>query len=110
VTNVQLRLYTIEPGRLDDFLAEWAGGIRPLRERLGFVVSAWVDRDRGRLVWILDYRGDGTFEDADAAYHASPERKAFTPDPARLIAAQEVIWLDPLDGLTVPGGSAPSAR
>jgi len=40
----QLREYTIEAGRLEDFVREWRELVLPLRERLGFpVVGAWVE-------------------------------------------------------------------
>jgi hypothetical protein len=94
--TTQLRIYTIAKGRLDDFVAAWMAGIRPLRERLGFAVTPWVDREGSRFIWLLEYRGAVTFEAADAAYHASPERAALDPDPAQWIAAQELVWLEPI--------------
>src|SRR5918999_2136523 len=77
--RTQPRIYTIQDGRLDDFVGAWTAGIRPLRERLGFVATPWVDREGGRFIWLLEYRGTGTFEEADAAYYASPERRALDP-------------------------------
>jgi hypothetical protein len=98
VTRTQLRIYTIDDGRLDDFTAAWTAGIRPLRERLGFEVDAWVDREGSRFIWVLDYRGSATFEEADAAYHASPERAALDPDPAQWIARKDMCWLETVAG------------
>jgi hypothetical protein len=90
----QLREYTIAVGRLDDFVAEWRVHVLPLRLSMGFgVLGPWVDRETDRFVWLLGFDGDG--RGADAAYYESPERKAFDPDPARLIAESRVVWLEP---------------
>ena len=89
----QLREYTIEAGRLDDFVREWRELVLPLRERLGFtVVGPWVEREASGFVWIVGY--DGDIREADGRYYASPERKAMNPDPARLVVGSRLIWLD----------------
>jgi len=81
----QLREYTIEEGRLDDFVREWRGSVLPLRVAKGFgVLGPWVARAKSRFVWILGF--DGDLAAANEAYYASPERAAIEPDPARLVA------------------------
>lgn len=97
---MQLRDYRIRAGRLDQFVAEWRAGIVPLRQRLGFSIEgAWTVPDESRILWILSYPGDeAAFATADAAYYASPERKALDPNPARLIEAQAHAFLRPVDG------------
>ncbi len=88
----QLRMYTIKPGEMAAWLDEWGRMIAPLRRRNGFeVVGAWTT-DADQFIWILRYAGPKTWEEADAAYYASPERKAMDPDPARHIATSE-HWL-----------------
>ncbi len=78
----QLRLYTVRHGELDEFVAEWAAAVLPLRRKFGFdVIGPWVHEDEDLFIWILSY--DGDFESADAAYYDSEERKALTPNPAR---------------------------
>ncbi len=95
--SVQLRIYTVAEGTLDAVVERWRTGVRPLRERYGFVVEgAWTIPDQHRFVWILSSRGPGSFEEADAAYYASPERKALRPDPAELLIATQTYWLSPL--------------
>lgn len=93
----QLRIYDIRPGELEDFIREWRAGVVPLRERFRFRVdAAWVVEGEDRLVWVLTYAGEGTFEESDAAYYVSPERKALQPDPARRIAAQTAWMIRPV--------------
>jgi hypothetical protein len=47
------------------------------------VLGAWAVEETDEFVWVIAYDGPGTFEEADAAYYASPERVALDPDPAR---------------------------
>jgi hypothetical protein len=89
----QLRHYRIRPGKLDEFIDAWLRGVRPLRERFGFVVAgAWRVDDADQFVWILGYDGADGFAAADRRYYASEERKRLAPDPAPLIAHPE-SWM-----------------
>lgn len=89
----QLRIYTIKPGEMADWIEEWKASIVPLRGRHGFeVVDAWTIDGSDRFVWVLGYGGAQSWEQADAGYYASPERAAVDPDPARHIAGTEQ-WL-----------------
>lgn len=88
----QLREYTIEPGRLDDFVREWRELVLPLRVAQGFgVLGPWIEREACRFVWIVGY--DGDVSAANDAYYASPERAAMDPDPARLVAETRTVLL-----------------
>ncbi len=82
--TVQLRRYKVAPGRMEVWVGEWRDRVRPLREAHGFeVVGAWVAEGSDEFVWVIAHDGSRTFEEADAAYYASPERAALDPDPAR---------------------------
>ncbi len=86
----QLRIYTVRPGEMEDWLREWKEKIVPLRKKLGFqVLGAWTMREADRFIWLLGYAADRTFEEADAAYYQSADRKAVQPDPARHLAKTE---------------------
>ena len=92
----QLRLYRVEPGRLDEFVDEWRRLILPLRRRLGFsIVGPWVNREESRFVWLVGY--DGNIGEANERYYSSEERAAMDPDPARLIAEQQTISLQTIE-------------
>jgi len=71
-------------------LAPPASGFAPLRRRLGFeIAAAWTVPAEHRFIWVLRHPdGWPAFQEADERYFASPERKAFDPDPARLIEEQ----------------------
>ena len=89
----QLRIYTIKSGEMQDWISEWKSGIVPLRKQFGFeVVDAWTSEDPERFIWILRYDGPKSWDDADAEYYNSKDRKALEPDPARHIEKSE-HWL-----------------
>jgi len=83
MTEWQLREYVVQPGHMDEFVAEWTSGVLPLRERFGFTVLAWSVPEQSRFVWLVGYDGSEGLDAADRAYYASPERLALAPDPAR---------------------------
>jgi hypothetical protein len=80
MTTIQLRRYTIETGRMDDFIA-WFRSIVEPRAKYGFrVVFAYADDDHSEFVWAVAHEGD--FDSAEADYMASPERaEAFATNP-----------------------------
>jgi hypothetical protein len=89
----QLREYTIEGGRLDDFVREWRELVLPLRVTMHFnVLGPWVERGASRFVWIVGY--DGDLAAANRAYYESDERQAMQPDPARLVVDARTVWLE----------------
>jgi NIPSNAP protein len=90
----QLREYTVKPGEIEAWVAEWREKIAPLRQRHGFaIVGAWTVDGSDQFVWIIRYRGPKTWAEADRDYHESPERKAMDPDPARHLAATSMRFI-----------------
>jgi hypothetical protein len=90
----QLRIYTIKQGEMPDWIGEWKSVIVPLRKQFGFeVVDAWTADESELFIWILRYDGPKSWEEADAEYYNSPERKALDPDPARHIDRNEVFLM-----------------
>jgi hypothetical protein len=88
--TTQLRIYTINRGRLDEFAAAWRTGVYPLRLKHGFrIPSAWINRETNQFIWLLQYDGPDGWEAREALYYSSPERLAMNPDPAPLIARNE---------------------
>jgi hypothetical protein len=87
----QLRIYTINKGKLDEFIAGWTRFVHPLHLEHGFKIELAVKMEEtNEFVWIVSY--DGTMADWEAkqkAYYGSPERHAVSPDPAQHIAKTE---------------------
>ena len=89
----QLRDYTIEEGRLDDFVREWREHVLPLRVAMGFnILGPWIDRETSRFILIVGF--DGDFDAAGGLYWASSERQAIDPDPGRFITETRRAWLE----------------
>jgi hypothetical protein len=92
----QLRIYTINRGRMDDFLRAWRDGIYPLRLRHGFRISgAWVSEETNQFIWVISYAGPEQWDDMERAYSESPERSALEPDPSHYIAHAEHFFVTP---------------
>jgi NIPSNAP len=93
-----LRIYTIKPGEMAEWLEEWQAHVLPLRRGLGFeVVGAWVSHEEDTFIWLLGYEGAEGIAAANAAYYESPERAALDPDPARHIAEARQLSVSALD-------------
>jgi hypothetical protein len=93
--TTQLRIYTINQGQLRQFAREWREKIQPLREQVGFTIGdAWLVEETNQFFWLLSYDGPEDWESKDAAYYASPARKAMDPNPARLIARAEEYFAE----------------
>jgi hypothetical protein len=108
MSEPELRVYRIETGHLGDFVAAWTAGVEPLRRRFGFTSRAWAVPQQSLFIWLIAYHGKGTFEAADAAYYASPERASLDPDPRQWIAVNELGSAVPVTGgRSSPGDSAP---
>ncbi len=93
--TVQLRLYTINSGRLRQFAEEWKANVLPLRLEHGFRVhGAWIIEETNQFAWLIGYDGPESWEAKESAYYASRKRKAMAPDPARLIARPEQYFVE----------------
>jgi len=107
----QLRMYTINKGKMDEFVTGWAESIVPLRLKYGFRVDgAWVVQEQNRFVWILSYDGPDDWEARNRAYYESPERKALDPDPAQHIAHMETYLITPVLRKVPAGKSEPASH
>jgi hypothetical protein len=83
--TLRLRVDRVEAGRMDEFVAAWMASVLPLRRRFGFeIVGTWVDVERDEFCWVVGYAGPEGYDEAEAAYYASPERAAMHPDPGVL--------------------------
>jgi heme-degrading monooxygenase HmoA len=75
--RAQLRRYQVKPGAMEAFVELWEHGIVAVRELYGFtVVAAWRSDDDAEFGWVVGHVGSGSFEAAEKAYYASPERAA----------------------------------
>jgi hypothetical protein len=93
----QLRIYTINRGRLDDFVNAWLQGVYPVRLEHGFKIpAAWVIRERNQFVWVIGYDGPESWEDAQAGYYGSAARTGLDVDPLQFIAHGDSYFITPV--------------
>ena len=93
MTTYQLRMYTVKPGEMAEWLAEWTDKIVPLRRQFGFeVVGAWTIEEPDRFVWIIGHSGPQPWEEVDRAYYARPSARRSTLTLLRHLASTE-HWL-----------------
>lgn len=90
----QLRIYTINRGKMDEFVQAWLKGVYQLRLRFGYrIPSAWVVAERNEFVWVLAHDGPESWEAREATYYGSADRAAVNPDPRQFIARAEHYFI-----------------
>ncbi len=95
--TVQVRTYTVRPDRLDEWVDRWLTLVVPLRREFGFEVhGSWVDRERAEHIWVISYDGQQSFEEANAAYWASPRRLELGLDAADYLIGEEIRVVEPV--------------
>jgi hypothetical protein len=93
----QLRIYTINRGKLEEFATAWRQGVYPLRIKHGFrIPTAWSVKETNQFVWVIGYEGAEDWETKEATYYSSTERMTMNPDPRQWIASTEVLAVTPL--------------
>lgn len=95
VKKTQVRIFTINKGKMNEFLSAWQKGVYPLRIKSGFKIEgAWVVQEKNKFIWIVSYNGPEGFEAKDSAYYASQSRTTMKPDPADYIADSEKYFIN----------------
>lgn len=91
----QLRIYTINKGKMDEFVQGWRDILVPLRRQFGWRVDAgWVMEGENKFVWILALDTDEDWDAKNNFYFNSPERKNMASDPAQHIAHIEARFIN----------------
>ena len=94
----QLRIYTMKPGRLDDWVDLFRRGTSKLRREQGFELQAWTSQATNQFVWLVTRDGtDEEFEAADAAYYQLPEHKPLHEEALLYLEKGESWFLDPVE-------------
>ena len=87
----QLRIYTINRGMMGSWLKLFEEHIRPLSRKLGMPVEgAWVNADQTEFLWVRSFESAEEIPEKEAAWYASPERKALGDLPLNHVAKSEV--------------------
>ncbi|NQW24364.1 MAG: NIPSNAP family protein [SAR202 cluster bacterium] len=95
----QLRTYTINKGMMDSWLELFDKEIRPVHESLGIpIVATWTNADRTDFIWVRSFNSVEDIPKMEAAYFASPGRKALGDKPTSHIAKMDVRVIEPVLG------------
>ena len=94
---VQYRLFTVDKGRLDDFVRVWREKIVPLRLKTGYRIPfAAKIPETNQFVWLLTYDGPKSWEQIGNEYTAA--RKGVSPDPLDWVPLTDVHLVEPVVG------------
>jgi hypothetical protein len=94
----QLRVYTIKPGKLEEWISLFERTTLPMRRDAGFEVQAWAEAGGDRFYWLLSRPGtQEQFAEADQAYNAAPEHEAVLAEARPLVAGVETFFVEMLD-------------
>ncbi len=94
----QLRIYRLDPARVEEFVTLWREQIVPARRAAGFKVQgAWVSRAEAGFAWVISHSGDATtFVEASEAYYDSEARRSMRPAPDEFIVESDTVMVDRL--------------
>lgn len=82
---VQLRIYTIKEGLMDEWLEYFQTKLAPLSNEFGIsVLRGWVSRETNEFVWMRGFDGPESVEAQELAYYNSPGRRALGDEPIEL--------------------------
>ncbi len=93
----ELRIYTINRGQLDEFVAAWLAGPYRIRTEHGFgIPAAWISRENNQFIWIVGYDGPESWDEKQAAYYSSAARTSVEVDPLTMIAHGDTWPITPV--------------
>ena len=99
----QLRIYTIKPGMMDEWLELFNQQLVPIhRDQELRLDGVWVNTEADEFVWIRSFKDEAEMEAKMDSYTASPARKAVGDLPGQYIAKTDVRILRSVDAAT-PG-------
>ena len=87
----QLRIYTVNKGMMDAWLKLFNEQLAPIHAKYGLnIAGAWVNRPQNEFIWIRTFENEEDMKAKEAAYFASPERRALGDLPPSHHAKIEV--------------------
>ena len=91
----EVRIYTMHPGKLDDFIEVFENDIMPTSAKYGVRIHAgWRNDAKNEFVWVRSYDDEATLE----RYSNAPERALYHPKTQECIAAQDIRIVEPVVG------------
>ena len=98
-TEYQLRQYVVKDGKWDEFIDIFSE-VTDARTAAGFeVVGVWTVPEENRFIWIVSTDHPDGIEGASEVYYHSEQRRAISPEPAKLLAEISTLTMTALPGV-----------
>jgi NIPSNAP len=73
----EVRIYTMNRGKLDDFVKLWNEKLAPIHAKYGLtILGAWANRPQNEFIWIRQFEDEADRDAKTKRYMDSPERRA----------------------------------
>ncbi len=93
--TTEVRIYTMKPGKLNDFERLFIEQIMSTSATYGIRIhAAWRHEEKNEFVWIRSYDDKATLD----RYYNSPERAVYIPLAGACVASIEVRVVEPVVG------------
>ena len=87
----QLRVYTVNRGKMDAWVEWFNSKARPVAEQAGHqIVGPWINDARTEYIWIRTYESAEDAKAKDEAFSSSPAWQAIASDAAEFVARNDV--------------------
>ena len=94
----QIRVYTINKGEMDAFLAHFRDEVAPLHAKLGInIAGTYVNRPQNEFIWIRTYEDEADRDAKTKAFQQAPERAAMGSRLGGNVAKMEIRDVEALD-------------
>jgi hypothetical protein len=88
---VQLRTYTVNRGKMDEWVRWFADKLIPVAKQAGQTIQGpWVNEAKTEFVWMRVYDSAEDAKVKDERFYSSAGWKAIAPESAAFIAKTEV--------------------
>jgi hypothetical protein len=90
----QLRVYTVNRGKMDDWIQFFNQKYKPLAKLHGYTIEGpWVNEAKTEFIWIRSYESAEDAKERDERFHGSPEFKAIHDEARAFLAKTDVTTM-----------------
>jgi hypothetical protein len=91
----QLRVYTVNRGKMDDWVRWFNDKLTPVAKQAGHtILGPWVNEAKTEFVWIRAYDSADDAKAKDERFYSSAGWKALAPEAGAFIAKAEVTVMN----------------
>ena len=94
----QLRVYTVNRGKMDDWVSWFREKLMPIATRAGqTIVGPWVNDAKTEFIWIRVYDSAEDAKAKDERFYGAQDWKAIAAEARALLAKTEVTIMNSAD-------------